>query len=232
MSHDSLPSLLRRHAALIGPVVPLDLDAASACRLDLTAANPVLASADLRDTKAFEALLQQLLGQAGARVGLGGYLEDRIIYRRSSHFGAAAEKRSVHLGVDLWLPAQTPVLAPLPGRVHSFRDNAGFGDYGPTIILEHELAGQPFYALYGHLSRASLSGLVPGQAVSQGQPFAWVGPYPENGDWPAHLHFQLLTDLLGQSGDFPGVCTPAQQQRFARICPDPNLILKSRVLGY
>lgn len=232
MTDMPLPSLLRRHAAQIGPLVPLDLNGPGACRLDLTAANPVLAGADLRDTAAFDALLQQLLHQQGATVGLGGYLEDRIIYRRSSHFDAAAEKRSVHLGIDLWLPAQTPVLAPLAGRVHSFRDNAGFGDYGPTIILKHELAGQVFYTLYGHLGRPSLAGLQPGQAIEQGQTFAWVGPYPENGDWPAHLHFQVMTDLLGQEGDFPGVCTPAQQQRFARLCPDPNLILKSRVLGY
>lgn len=232
MTHASLPSLLRRQADLIGPLVPLDLDGPGACRLDLTAANPLLAGADLRDTATFDALVQQLLRQQQATVGLGGYLEDRIIYRRSPHFDAAAEKRSVHLGIDLWLPAQTPVLAPLPGQVHSFRDNTGFGDYGPTIILQHELAGQVFYTLYGHLSRASLAGLHPGQAIAPGQTFARVGPYPENGDWPAHLHFQVLTDLLGQEGDFPGVCTPAQQQRFARICPDPNLILKSRVLGY
>jgi peptidoglycan LD-endopeptidase LytH len=229
---DSLISVLLAHAADIGPVLPVDLNAASVCRLDLTARNPVLAQADLRDTAAFEALVHQLLQQQGAAIGVGGYLEDRIIYRRSGHFGAAAEKRSVHLGIDIWLPAHTPVLAPLPGQVHSFQDNDSFGDYGPTIILEHSLAGRIFYTLYGHLSRSSLAGLSTGQQIARGAAFAWVGPYPENGDWPPHLHFQLLTDLLGGHGDFPGVCTPKQQEKYARICLNPNLILKSRVLAY
>jgi murein DD-endopeptidase MepM/ murein hydrolase activator NlpD len=232
MAQASLIPVLHAHAAAIGPVLPVDLNAASVCRLDLTARNPVLAQADLRDTAAFDALMQQLLAQQGAAIGVGGYLEDRIIYRRSGHFDAAAEKRSVHLGTDIWLPASTPVLAPLPARIHSFQDNDHFGDYGPTIILEHELAGQTFYSLYGHLSRSSLAGLRAGGAIAAGQAFARVGPYPENGDWPPHLHFQLLTDLLGMRGDFPGVCTPKQQEKFARICLDPNLILKSRVLGY
>lgn len=230
MSSTSLIAILQAKA--IGPVLPVDLNAASVCRLDLTAANPLLAQADLRDTAAFDALVQQLLNQQKATIGVGGYLEDRIIYRRSAHFDAAEEKRSIHLGVDIWLPAFTPVLAPLPARVHSFRNNDNFGDYGPTIILEHQLEGHTFYTLYGHLSRSSLAGLEAGRFLSQGEAFAQVGPFPENGDWPPHLHFQLMTDLLGQQGDFPGVCTPKQQEEFARICLDPNLILRSRVLAY
>jgi peptidoglycan LD-endopeptidase LytH len=232
MFQPALISVLRAHAAAIGPVLPLDLNAVPVCRLDLSARNPALATADLQDTAAFEALVRQLLQQQHAAVGLGGYLEDRIIYRRSGHFQAGTEHRSVHLGIDIWLPAATPVLAPLPARVHSFQDNDHFGDYGPTIILAHELAGHSFYTLYGHLSRLSLAGLATGQALAPGEAFAQVGPYPENGDWPPHLHFQLITDLQGLRGDFPGVCTPQQQEKYARICPDPNLILKSRVLGY
>jgi peptidoglycan LD-endopeptidase LytH len=226
-----LISMLRDHAA-IGPVLPVDLNAATVCRLDLTARNPALAEADLRDTAAFDALVQRLLQQQGATIGVGGYQEDRVIYRRSGHFDAAAGNRCIHLGIDVWLPAFTPVLAPLPARVHSFQDNDNFGDYGPTIILEHELQGHPFYTLYGHLSRASLAGLAPGQALAPGEAFAQVGPYPENGDWPPHLHFQLMTDLQGKCGDFPGVCSRPEQEAYARICLDPNLILKSRVLGY
>jgi murein DD-endopeptidase MepM/ murein hydrolase activator NlpD len=231
MSVDSLIAVLQAHAAAIGPVLPVHLDSPGVCRLDLTAGNPVFNGAELQDTAAFDALVQHCLQQQGAAIGIGGYLEDRIIYRRSRHFDAAAEKRSVHLGADIWLPAFTPVLAPLDARVHSLQDNNHFGDYGPTIILAHTLAGHTFYTLYGHLSRASLAGLKPGQVIARGAAFAAVGPYPENGDWPPHLHFQLIRDLMGMTGDFPGVCTPKQQQRFARLCPDPNLILKTRVLA-
>jgi hypothetical protein len=43
----------------------------------------------------------------------------------------------------------------LDGTLHSFNFNAGFGDYGPTIILEHNVENQTFI-LYGHLSLDSL----------------------------------------------------------------------------
>ena len=105
--------------------------------------------------------------------------------------------------------------------MHSFQDNAHFGDYGPTIILQHDLAGKTVYSLYGHLSRASLEGLHEGKAFRAGEKLAEIGPFPENGDWPPHLHIQLITDLLGHRGDFPGVCSVANRERFLAICPDP-----------
>ena len=162
---------------------------------------------------------------------MGGYNEHRVIYRRSPHFQQVAETsqtgpREIHLGIDLWAEAGMPVLAPLDGVVHSFQNNAGFGDYGPTIILEHRIDGKPLYSLYGHLSLASLEGLYEGKVYRAGDPLAALGPYPENGDWPPHLHFQLMTDLLGRRGDFRGVCAVADRAFFLSICPDPNTLLQ------
>jgi murein DD-endopeptidase MepM/ murein hydrolase activator NlpD len=45
------------------------------------------------------------------------------------------EERNIHIGLDLWIKAGTPILSALDGKIHSFI-SAGFGDYGPTIILE------------------------------------------------------------------------------------------------
>ncbi|MCC2546641.1 peptidoglycan DD-metalloendopeptidase family protein [Hymenobacter sp. BT175] len=224
----NLSFLLRRHQAEFGPVLAADLNPATMTRLDLTAGNPVVAQADLRDTPQFEMLIEQLLSARQATVGVGGYLENRVIYRRSPGlFGdPVVPARSLHLGVDVWLPAGVPVLAPLPARVHSRQDNVGFGDYGPTVILEHELEGTWFYTLYGHLSRKELADLTPGQELAKGQAFATVGPFPENGDWPPHLHFQVMADLQGRSGDFPGVALPEEREQWAALCPDPNLILQ------
>ena len=230
MSEVTLTAILQQQSAAIGPVLPVDLNGEKVCRLDFSAANALLQEPDLSDTAGFEALVQKLLAAQDASIGVGGYLEDRVIYRRSAHFNEAAEKRTVHLGVDIWLPAFTPVLAPLDARVHSYRDNDNFGDYGPAIILEHNLAEVIFYTLYGHLTRRSLAGLEVGQEIKKGECFSQVGPFPENGDWPPHLHFQVITDMLGLEGDFPGVCTVNQQERFAKICPDPNLLLKSKYL--
>ena len=212
------------------PVLPVDLNGPNVARLDFSAHNAQLAQADLRDTADFTELVRGMLHQQHATIGVGGYLEERIIYRRSPGLFGAGEARTLHLGVDIWLDAGTAVLAPLPARVHSLADNAGFGDYGPTVILEHELEGHLFYSLYGHLSRHELQLLRQGQLLAAGEAFATVGPPPENGDWPPHLHFQLMTDMQGRQGDFPGVARASERAHWAALCPDPNLLLRSRVL--
>ncbi|MFC5412021.1 peptidoglycan DD-metalloendopeptidase family protein [Larkinella bovis] len=194
--------------------------------LDFTENNPDLATLDLTDTAVFTDYVFGQLRRNGAAVGVGGYNEHRVIYRRSAHFNQTDEPRCIHLGMDLWAAAGTPVFAPLDGVVHSFQDNDQFGDYGPTLILEHERNGKPLFSLYGHLSRLSLTGLQRGKRVATGQKIGEIGPYPENGDWPPHLHFQLMTDLLGHQGDFPGVCSVSERERFLAICPNPNELLR------
>ncbi len=223
-SPSSPQHLVRTSGAPLAGLLPFRLDNQNAVPLDLTAQNPRLLQIDLKDTAAFHAYVSAHIREAGARAAVGGYDEDRVLYHRSEHFGGA-EPRTVHLGVDVWTDAGTPVFAPLDGRVHSFRDNAGFGDYGPTVILEHRLPGGTFFTLYGHLSRTSLLGLRVGQAFEAGQAVGTIGPYPENGDWPPHLHFQLITDLLGLEGDFPGVVAPGQRGRYLALCPDPAFLL-------
>jgi len=224
-----LSTLLTRHWASFRAVLPAyPLAGPGVAQLDFTAANPRLTHPErLRDTAAFDQLVRELLAAQHARVGIGGYLENRVIYRRSPHFDAAGEPRSLHLGVDVWVPAGTPVAAPLPATLHSLADNDHFGDYGPTIILQHELEGVTFFSLYGHLTRTDLPPLRAGQALAAGQVFAHVGPYPENGDWPPHLHFQLVADMQGRQGDFPGVAAPSERAYWAALCPDPMLILSN-----
>lgn len=220
-------------------LLPFDFQKDSYVILDFSATNPDLAtecrpSLDLTDTAAFTQYVFDKLRAAGAKVGVGGYNEHRIIYRRSQHFNASEKEppydgpREIHLGIDFWADAGTPVFAPFDGIVHSFQDNASFGDYGPTIILEHQSgtdADQPRYSLYGHLTRQSLGGLYEGKEIKAGKKLAEIGPYPENGDWPPHLHFQLMTDMLGLKGDFPGVCSLADRAKFLAICPNPNRLL-------
>jgi hypothetical protein len=231
-SPSPLADLLLRHQAEFGPVLPVDLNGPTVTRLDLTDNNPLVCHADLRDTATFEILVNDMLARQHANIGIGGYLENRVIYRRSQHFGpgAAEEARSLHLGVDVWIAAGTPVLAPLPARVHSLADNATYGDYGITVVLEHELEGITFFSLYGHLSRQEWTDLHVGQELVKGEAFASVGPYPENGDWPPHLHFQLIADMGGRVGDFPGVARPSERATWAALCPDPNLMLKSSLI--
>lgn len=191
--------------------------------LDFSANNAALLKQDMINTHQFNSFVfNQMLKR---NIGIGGFGENRVIYRRSSHY-QGEEPRSVHLGFDIWIAAGTPVFTPLEGKVHSCQDNNGFGDYGPTIILEHQIDEVSFYTLYGHLSKRSLEGVSTGMTVKAGDKIAEVGNFPENGNWPPHLHFQVMISMEGYTGDFPGVAAPGQLPRFMEICLDPNLILQ------
>nr|WKN36747.1 peptidoglycan DD-metalloendopeptidase family protein [Tunicatimonas sp. TK19036] len=221
---EQIEQYLKIRNDLIGYVFP-NIEASDLLPLVLSDQNPLLASFDLVDTAVFNHLIFDTLSPG--RTGIGGFLENRSIYRRSTLY-TTEEVRSIHLGVDVWSPALTPIHAPLDGVIHSFKDNDGFGDYGPTIILEHKIENSTFYSLYGHLSRESLRNKRVGQPIQKDECFAALGNYPENGDWPPHLHFQVMTDLLGNAGDFPGVIAPSQANFYKTICIDPMLLLKFR----
>jgi murein DD-endopeptidase MepM/ murein hydrolase activator NlpD len=163
--------------------------------------------------------------QRDGRLALGGYDEDRAIYATAA-FAGGDEPRTIHLGLDIFANEGAPVYAPLDGIVHSFQDNAAPQDYGPTIILAHGVTSElTFYTLYGHLSRDSLEGLEVGQAFSAGQTLGWLGGPEVNGDWPPHLHIQIIFDLMGRAGDFPGVFKQSERETWKRNCPDPRPFL-------
>jgi peptidoglycan LD-endopeptidase LytH len=216
--------LIQSDSLEIQPVVALGQDE-RLIWLDLSGKNARLASIAVTDTLGLEEFISLEYTRQQGIGGIGGYMEDRRLYQRSAVF-AGEEQRSLHLGVDIWMPAETPVYAPLAGTVHSFADNAGFGNYGPTIILEHQLEDITFYTLYGHLSRQSLQGLSAGRTLAAGEQLASLGRAEENGDWPPHLHFQIMLDMEGNKGDYPGVAAPSRALHYQQLCPDPNLLLK------
>ncbi|MBC7914840.1 MAG: peptidoglycan DD-metalloendopeptidase family protein, partial [Pyrinomonadaceae bacterium] len=102
--------------------------------------------------------------------------------------------------------------------------NDAFGDYGATIILEHHYPFK-FFTLFGHLSLNSIKDIFRGQPIKSGEAFAEFGNYTENGNWPPHLHFQLILDMEGYEGDYPGVCGISKQEMYLANSPDPKIIL-------
>lgn len=211
------------------PAPVMDLPTGRTTVLDLSVASPLLTGRDTDDTPAFTRRVWDAMNAAGADVGIGRYLEPRGFYLTDAFAGRPSEmpeRRTVHLGVDVFALPGAQVRAPLEGTVFSVHDNAARLDYGPTVILEHPAPDGPFWTLYGHLERASVAGLAAGARVAAGQPIARVGPPPENGDWPPHLHFQILADLLGNQHDFPGVAAPREVDVWASFCPDPDLLLR------
>ncbi len=212
------------------PLLGIDLGSAPSLVFDLSVGS-LLLGADPRSAET-EVLSQALFGaikEAKVEVGVGRYDEARLLYS-SSLFGAGddpiEERRTVHLGIDLFAAPGTALYAPLPGVVHRLAENQAPQDYGPLVILSHQSdQGQPFFTLYGHLSRETLSALHLGQRVERGQRIGWIGAAPGNGGWPPHVHFQIIHDLLDLDADFPGVAYPSQRAVWTSLSPDPNLLL-------
>lgn len=223
---DQLIAWIKANTTAIGKVVDYDTGTDKLYTFDFTAANTGPDIDTITDSVSFSAWINKKLRETGSRYGIGGYMEHRTLYARSALFDTDDEPRRLHLGVDIWAEAGMPVYAPLDGIVHSFKDNNNFGDYGPTIILQHDLDGLALYTLYGHLSRESLSGLIAGWRIAKNQQIARLGDIEENGNWPPHLHFQLMFDMEGMVGDYPGVARFSEKNKYIQNMPDPNLILK------
>ncbi|MBW8686599.1 peptidoglycan DD-metalloendopeptidase family protein [Chitinophaga rhizophila] len=208
------------------PVVLLDPEIDRLLLMDFTERNTSLTPEIIDNTGLFSNYVDQLLKDHECTFGIGGYAEHRTIYSRNDHFSTAEEPRGFHLAIDIWGPTGTHVFAPMDGTVHSFRFNDAHGDYGATIILQHQLEGYTFHTLYGHLSLKDLEGLHEGMRVAAGQLIAHFGDTTENGHWPPHLHFQIIIDMEGKQGDYPGVCRYSQREQYLANCPDPDLILQ------
>lgn len=221
----ALKDYFQAHPAEIGKVVDFDHSRDRLLHFDFTATNILLNPDTIADTALFSKWVEDQLQNTQSRYGIGGYNEHRTIYARSRHFDNEAEARRLHLGTDIWGPAGTPVYNPIDARVHSFQFNNLFGDYGATIILEHQLDGHRIHSLYGHLNLASLKGLQEGQLIAKGENFAEFGIPAENGHWPPHLHFQLIVDMQQFKGDYPGVCRFSEKKNYLENSPDPNIIL-------
>ena len=220
---DKLITALKHNARNFGRI--MNIKWTPFCIFDFSNKNKDLENVDLGNAKEFSEYIEKKLKECGAELGIGKYNEDRTIYDHSNLF-AGGERRTIHLGIDLWVKPGAKILAPLNGVIHSFANNKGDGDYGPTIILEHNLDGIKFYTLYGHLSLDSLESLHVGKPFSQGEVIARVGNYPTNGNWPSHLHFEIIRAMKDKKGDYPGVASINSRNEFLDLCPNPNLILQ------
>jgi murein DD-endopeptidase MepM/ murein hydrolase activator NlpD len=252
MDTASFTSVLQKHQGDFHSVVPFDPFQDKLCSFDFTENNKDLHPEQIADTEHFAAYINNVLRAHGCTYGIGGYNEHRTLYARSKHFdrdlntrwsaednGEAearqrdveshirdAEPRRLHLGMDIWGPAGTKVMSPIAGIIHSFAFNNNDSDYGATLILTHNLEGIGFHTLFGHLSLNSLKNLHEGKNISAGEVIGEFGMRFENGNWPPHLHFQLIRDMQGWKGDYPGVCKFSERTQWLENCPDPDWMLQ------
>lgn len=220
-------SYLKQISVAAFPVLNSNISKDEYIAIDLSSTNKDLQKVDLSSPVAFQKYINKYLNIHQKKVAFGGYLEKRNLYKRSSYFNTQNEKseRNIHLGLDFWIASGTKVYAPLPAKVHSFKNNSQMGDYGPTIILEHQINNVVFYTLYGHLSLQSIQNLQVGAIFNAGDCIATLGDANVNGNYAPHLHFQVIQNMGKNFGDYPGVCSENTLEEYAKNCPNPNYIL-------
>jgi 4-aminobutyrate aminotransferase-like enzyme/Ser/Thr protein kinase RdoA (MazF antagonist) len=220
---------LRRHGGTAQPIFAIDWPKQRLQRLDWrgTAGNGAPGSTG-QPAHSAEQLMADTLAALGDAIGIGAFGEDRAVYTGDNYAtGIVGERRNRHLGMDVFLPAATPLFAPFDGVVECCGiEPTGFGG---LLLLRHDMSdnGQNvrFWTLFGHLNPASLPWQV-GQRVAAGSRIGELGDETVNGGWAPHLHLQLMGDLLGTPGmDWPGACSARLWPVYGKVCLPPNLLL-------
>jgi hypothetical protein len=191
---------------------------------DLSTGSPLLQGINVRDQVKFQKVLNEKMGSK-YRWGLSPYLE-----RRDTLLGdcpqMVAEKRFVHLGLDVIVDLGAPLHAPLDAKVEDSGYESGEGNYGGYVLLQHRSPHfKTFYSFYGHLCKDRLPAV--GKMFSAGAAFAEIGDFHENGNWFYHTHIQVITQEGLQTGYVSkGYCNEKDLAKMNDLCPSPIPIFK------
>ena len=184
---------------------------------------------EFNDLAFFQFKIEQLQKEVPNKILAGGYLEPRSLYTSTEYDTVGnygKQSRTIHLGIDFWLPENTPVQALFDGEIVIAVNDSGDKEYGGLVVLKHQQKEFEFYTLYGHNTPKSVLKHKVGDTIKKGDQIALLANYPENGNWAPHLHFQIMLSLLGYKKDFPGVAYFRQIDVWKSICPNPNLLFK------
>jgi len=194
--------------------------------VSLSPGSPLFGFVDIHDQRAFQNLLNEWM-KDHYTFGLASYLENRETVL-SRYPQMKEEERFFHLGLDIIVPLGTPLCAPLDARVAFSGYEAGDGNYGAHILLIHESPYfEPFYSLYGHLSREKLPAV--GRQFAAGEVFAFIGDFHENGNWFYHTHLQIITQKGLDKGYLSkGYCAAKDLAEMDSLCPSPLPLFKIR----
>ncbi len=191
---------------------------------DLSKNSALLREIDLRDQRGFQRIIEGKMGSHYSW-GLSAYLENREALL-SDCPQMVAEKRFIHLGLDIIVPLGTPLHAPLDSSVAESGYESGEGNYGSFVLLKHDNPNfQTFFSFYGHLRRSSLPEI--GKTFAAGEPFAEIGDFHENGNWFYHTHLQIITKKGLELGYISkGYCNEKDLAEMDKLCPSPLLLFK------
>jgi murein DD-endopeptidase MepM/ murein hydrolase activator NlpD len=201
--------------------------------IDLSVSTKFIEPSEVGDLEIFQYKIERLQEKFPDKILAGGYLEPRALYTTDKYGksgNSGNENRTIHIGLDFWLPPKTPVHSIFDGEVVMATNDAGDKEYGGLVVLKHKAKDFNFYTLYGHNSVKSATINSVGDKIKKGDKISELGNYPENGNWPPHLHFQIMLSMMDFKIDFPGVMYFNQINIWKEICPDPNLFFKSKSL--
>lgn len=217
------------HSLPLSTIFP-SIDAEGIQSLDLSVSGTWIGDREeASDLSFFQYKIEQLQKKVPGRIIAGGYMEPRALYETEAYERTGnngKESRTLHLGIDFWVPVDTPVHVPFDGEVVTAVHDRGDKEYGGLIILKHLEGDIGFYTLYGHQTIQSVEQWKTGDQIKKGQLLSRIASWPENGNWAPHLHFQVMLSLLDYVDDFPGVAYPAEMEIWRSICPDPNLLFR------
>jgi len=130
-------------------------------------------------------------------------------------------KPFVHIGLDINVPAGTPLFAQFDCEVVKidYDQRLKGGGFGGNITLKVDGYGDIFYLVFGHLSKIHDKKL--GDKIAAGQQFAFVGDYEENGGWFEHAHMQILTQKAYDEHLIWGFLDPALYPDLDEYSPSP-----------
>lgn len=219
---ENLTDILKRHQSEFLPLLAPEWCNKKMLELDLSPDNPDTKGIDFSDPVTFQNWTNQQLKKHNAEIAIGRYLEERVVYTHGQY-----GDRCVHVGLDIGLPAKTALYAPLDATVEGYADYNQPGDYGPTLLLKHELDGVVFYSLYGHLSRDSYDLYQEGKHFKAGDLIGYIGDTHENGGWPTHVHVQIMKNKVGSGSTYQGVVSIAVKPLEKDSHYDPNKLIGS-----
>jgi len=192
--------------------------------LDMSAGSAIFENVDVLNQKLFQTYIDGVM-KGKYSWGIAAYLEDRQKVL-SQYPQMVEEQRYYHLGIDIIVSLGTPLYAPLDSVVHTSAYESGDGNYGAHVLLRHESPDfETFYSLYGHLDRQRLPEI--NSFLKAGEPFAFIGDFPDNGNWFYHTHMQIITQTgLDQGYLSKGYCALKDLEKIDLFCPSPFSLFK------
>ncbi|HEY1385127.1 MAG TPA: aminotransferase class III-fold pyridoxal phosphate-dependent enzyme [Dongiaceae bacterium] len=185
--------------------------------------HPIAKASAARRPEEAERLWRAIADKDGIALGIGPWGEERPVYSSDAFRSvfAPGQRRTLHLGLDLFAPAGSNVRTPLDGVVVDLFETDAPLDYGHAVLLRHEVEGRRFYSLWGHLSAQTVRDRKAGEQLRAGEAIGQLGDARENGNWQPHVHVQLITYEPEHAGDIIGAGEAGHLDVWRELFPDP-----------